>query len=532
MLLSSLLLLSFLFPTTVSSHRAAGDTRPNIILYIPDTIRAESLSAYGHPFISTPNTDRLSKRSVLFDQAHVQHTQCSPSREAILSGRYLHVLGHRTQTHLLQNKEPNVFRYLKESGYATVMVGKNDMLSADSFNSSFSYWDQVLGVGDGGSPYSYGDPGYYSFLSSASSHNGSDPAHNQDLSAVQTVSQWLQMDPPEPFAIWVSGIGAHPPYGAPKDYFDLYTPAQIKEKAPLRPYSASANKPAFIGPGGIPGFRDLNSFDDSFFEKIASIYLGRVAYMDFVLGQLLDGLDAAPSSIANNTAFIFTSDHGDFSGDWHNVEKYPCALDDVLTRVPLLISYPQGGLSNVRVPGPVESLDLFATLLDMAGILGNETTGIERHFAQTLLPFITGDASAVPRKWVFSEAGYAPGTFEMEPLDPAQASQYADKKNLYYPRGTEEMTTGHCTHAVMVRNATVKMVYRRAPGASELYDLTSDPQELQNQFGNARYAAAQAEMTADLLDWLVDTSDITPLIEDDRGPPPKPVTPPFPWPTG
>ena len=140
--------------TFALAARAPGDTRPNLIVFIPDTIRAEALPAYGHPFVTAPNIDRLAARGVLFEQAHAQHSQCSPSREAILTGRYLHVLGHRTQTHLLQRNEPNVFRYLKEvANYTTMMLGKNDMLSADSFNSSFSFWQDGLGVSMGGSPY-------------------------------------------------------------------------------------------------------------------------------------------------------------------------------------------------------------------------------------------------------------------------------------------------------------------------------------------------------------------------------------------
>ena len=67
------------------ASRAPGDTRPNIITYFPDTIRAESLSAYGHPLAKTPNVDRLAASGILFEQAHVQHSQCTPSRCALLS---------------------------------------------------------------------------------------------------------------------------------------------------------------------------------------------------------------------------------------------------------------------------------------------------------------------------------------------------------------------------------------------------------------------------------------------------------------
>ena len=305
----------------------------------------------------------------------------------------------------------------------------------------------------------------------------------------------------------------------------MYTAAEVHAAAPLRPYSPSAGKPAFIGPDGIPGFRQLNYLNETFFEQLAAVYYGRVSYTDFVFGRLLDAIDAAPS-VAARTGVILTSDHGDYAGDWHNVEKYPCALDDVLTRVPLIAAFP-GGRAGAREAAPVEVLDLFATLLDAAGILGNEKKGIERHFSQSLLPLVMGAAQPPPpRPFVFSEGGYVPGSIEIEPLDPAQAKEYANPWNLYYPRGAEERVAAHCTRAISVRNATLKLVFRSAPAASELYDLKADPRELVNVCD----AAAQAEMMLGMLDWLTATSDITPLIEDQRGVPAFPGPPPFPWP--
>ena len=99
---------------------------------------------------------------------------------------------------------------------------------------------------------------------------------------------------------------------------------------------------------------------------------------------------------------------------------------------------------------------------------------------------------------------------------------------MYWPRGVEELTPGHCDRAVMLKNTTAKIVYR-VTGVSELYDLAADPLELMNRWGQPAYAALQAALTADLLAFLVSTADVTPRFEDDRGLPPA-GTPPFPWP--
>jgi len=93
---------------------APGDFQPNIIFWFPDETRAESLGgAYGHPLTKTPNYNRLAASGTAFTNCHVLHTQCAPSRHAMTTGRYLHTLGHRTQTHAVQDWEPNMFRYLK-----------------------------------------------------------------------------------------------------------------------------------------------------------------------------------------------------------------------------------------------------------------------------------------------------------------------------------------------------------------------------------------------------------------------------------
>ena len=422
-----------------TAYRAPNDTRPNIIVYLPDSVRAESLAQYGHPLIATPNVGRLAAAGTLFESCHVQHTQCSPSRAAIITGRYMHVLGHRTQTHLVQPSEPNLFAILKKSGYTTLLLGKNDALVEASFAPSLTYWQDVIGEPSGANAFPWGTAGYYSFLS----RGGGEANTTQDRHAVELVADWLSDNPPEPFAVLIAGDGSHPPYGAPAPYQTMYSPAAVEAAAPLRPFIPG--KPPHIGPNGITSFRNLTSLPNSTFYEVAAVYLGRVSYVDSLLGVLLDGISAAPASLRNNTALFFTSDHGDYSGDWRCVEKLPCALDDVLTRVPLVAMVP-GGVAGSRVTSPVESLDLFATILDMAHV---NLSAIDRHFSRSLVPSLIGHPQTDWKRFVYSEGGYTAGTIEVEPLDPAQRSAYDDPKGLYWPRGQEELVPGHCPRAVM-----------------------------------------------------------------------------------
>merc|ERR1711991_741485 len=89
--------------TRCSSSSRPDKKRPNMIFFFPDTLRAESFNSYGNTVPNvTPNFKSFAESGVRFEQAHVMHTQCSPSRCTMMTGRYMHVLGHRTQIHLVR----------------------------------------------------------------------------------------------------------------------------------------------------------------------------------------------------------------------------------------------------------------------------------------------------------------------------------------------------------------------------------------------------------------------------------------------
>ena len=111
----------------------------NFIYYNPDEMRADLLACYGHELAKTPNLDRLASQGVRFDQCHVQHTVCTPSRCSFMTGWYPHVRGHRTLWHSLQADEPNTLKYLRKAGYDVHWIGKNDLLAPGSFEDSVSH---------------------------------------------------------------------------------------------------------------------------------------------------------------------------------------------------------------------------------------------------------------------------------------------------------------------------------------------------------------------------------------------------------
>lgn len=501
----------------VSLAEETNDKRMNFVFMFPDTLRAESFSSYGNPLKTTPNLDKFAESGVRFDQTHVMHTQCSPSRVTMLTGRHMHVLGHRTQSHLIQPYEFNYFQILKDSGYHMQYYGKNDGFSADSFNLSVTEWHDDIGLAKGGKVVQYPNSGYWSMLHDGSDVAKDDTSHNGDYRAVVKASEWMKTAP-EPFVLFFAGIGAHPPYGTPMEFHEMWPVDVVKENIKLRePYTAK--KPKYHAQDkGIPFYRNLTALDADFFYRIQSAYLGMISYTDWVFGELLKGIEAA--GLENNTAIFFSSDHGDFGGDYNMVEKWPGGADDILTRVPLFARIP-GGAAGVTINAPVSLMDIPHTICDLAGI--NITSGGQYgiNFAQSLVKQLQTGKEGDLSRIVYAEGGFSPT--DVFPMGSDHVA--ADPKGDYYPRALEEMSDdgNGSPRWIMARNLTHKLVYRTG-GDSELYDYTVDPLEANNVFNEDAYRSLKNEMVSGLLDWLVETSDVTPVHQDPRG------TPKYPYP--
>ena len=492
--------------------------RMNFVYMFPDTLRAESFSSYGNPLQTTPNLDAFAKTGVRFEQAHVQHTQCTPSRVAMLTGRYMHVLGHRTQTHLIQPYEFNYFRTLKETGYHVQYYGKNDVFSADAMNRSVSEWSPDIGVVSGGNAFKYGEAGYYSMLSTGSNVS-KDDHKNKDYLAVVKASQWMKEEPPEPFLLFLSGRGAHPPYGSPAEFNEKWSVDEVRDKITLRPPYGEGKPKYHSRDAGVPHYRNLTALAPETFYKIQATYLGMISYTDWIFGELLRGIDEA--GLTNTTAVFFSSDHGDFAGDFNMIEKWPGGADDVLTRVPLFARIP-GGAAGAVVRAPVSLFDVPHTICALAGIDvtgdGSGPHGI--NYGVDLSRQLRTGAEADLARFVYSEGGFS---FRNELFPMGSDHVPDDPKGMYWPRAQEEMSDdgNGSPKWAMRRNLTHKLVYRPR-GESELYDLGADPRELTNLWASAAAAALRSEMVAGLTEWLLQTSDATPMHTDPRGPPAYP----------
>jgi choline-sulfatase len=482
---------------------------PNLVFFMPDELRADALGCYGNPVCRTPNFDRLGRAGTLFSNCHVQFPVCGASRCSLLTGWPAHVRGHRSLYYFLRPDEPNLFRYLRQAGYDVFWFGKNDALAAASFADSVTEWrdrsppltaEALATFAAGGLT-----PGVTSMLFPVHGDRRGTGDFANLTAALDLIERRASRDSDgaRPFCVFLPLTQPHPPYRAPEGFHDLYDPDDLP---PLVPPDLP-RRPAFHA--ALRRKCNLTAASEAVLRKVRAVYLGQVSYVDWMLGELLDGLDRLGRG--GDTALIVASDHGDYAGDYGLIEKWPSGLEDCLTHVPLLVRTP-GGVQDHVVREMVELFDIMPTLLDLAGVQPTHT-----HFARSLTPQLRG-APGDSARAAYAEGGYNP--YEPQAFEPLIRGLYGPKTEL---QNQDPSLVSRC---VAVRTATHKYIVRPG-GQSELYDCAADPGLTDNLVGDPGSAAIQGVLAEKLLAWHIHTTAAPPADKDSRGLPPFLRTPSF-----
>lgn len=461
-------------------------TRPNLLLFMPDQLRADAIGAFGNPFAHTPHVDALAARGTRWTDAFSQHSVCGPSRVSLFTGWYPHVAGHRTLTNLIKPWQPNLLRMLRDAGYHVAWAGmRGDTyakgvreLSCD--RAGFTTRPKMVFQP---SPFDREHRFARAFYSGL--RRGEGPFVDHDEAAVRTACGWLAEGLPEPFVLFVALVFPHPPFEVEEPWFSLHDRAGMPPPRP-RP---SRGGPAYVGE--VHRRYGLDRLDRADWAEIAATYHGMVSRVDDQLGRVLRALDTA--GVAERTVAAFFTDHGEYLGDYGLVEKWPSGLHDCLLRNPLVLAGPAVPAGETR-DAPAELLDLFATLLELAEVEAGHT-----HFGRSLL-------TGAPRDLAFSEGGF---TLAEEPLLERGPFPYDLKGAIQHD---DPRSAGR---AVSLRTREWTYVYRLYE-PDELYDRRNDPGELHDLAGSPHTAEIERILRDRLLAWLLETSDVIPWQRDPR----------------
>ncbi len=471
---------SLLLAGVLTTSLFAADTpRMNVLFISVDDLRTE-IAAFGSARAVTPNLDAFAARSVKFDRAYCQYPLCNPSRASLLTGRSprtLELYGNRDWFGAWYPDLVSLPKYFKQHGYQTVRHGK--IFHGDTIDDAAA-WDI------GGVPHNFNAPKPASSVAAtaiteAEEKQRIDRAIAGDVRQAAGSDRWQALTDPAqiaqqgdtqntekaiaylkawkpgdaPFFLGFGLAKPHSPLVAPKEFFDLYDLAKIELPVDFAP------RPTV--PEGFPraSIRAINA--DLFIKRDASpeearqmirAYLACVSYVDANVGRVLQALKDAGRE--KDTLVVLWSDHGYQLGEKGKWSKAG-SLWEQGTRVPLAIYDPQRRGNGHASPRVVELLDLYPTIVSLAGL--PMPAGLEGRNLTPLLdqPDATWDHPAYS---VWNERG----------------------------RGI----TG-----VVVRTERWRYAEFFGPGAGAfLTDPLNDPHELKNLVNDPRYADVVKQLAA------------------------------------
>lgn len=481
--------------------------KPHVIIINPDQMRADALHHLGNDAAVTPHLDEMVKTdAVSFESAFCQNPICTPSRCSFFSGLYPHVFGHRTISFMQYPHEPSLLRTMKESGYHVWMNDRNDFLPAQVPDVFSRYCDEYYIPGDL-SPLPppvnldyRGEPGgdrYYSFFVGQVNTDDCGRYYDSDASAVNALTEKIRgYDGEKPLCAFLGLQAPHPEYLAEEPFFNGIDRRRLPPRIRL---DDGAQKSKMLM--GLREMYNIKGWEEARFDELRATYLAMCMKVDFWFGRIVRALKEA--DIYDNTLLVFLSDHGDYTGDYDVVEKAQNTFEDCIVRVPLVIKSPKGAAAAGTSSALTELIDMYATVLDYAGVSAPET-----HFGNSLRPILDGRQTE-NREYVFSEGGR-----RLDEDHCNSAAVGAGPENSYYPR-FQMQGTGACAKGTMIRDKRFKYIYRPSEN-DELYDLAADPREVRNLALLPEYRDVILERKLRLLEWYQQTCDIVPKKPDQR----------------
>ena len=399
--------------------------RPNIILVMTDDQGYGDLACHGHPFIKTPNLDKLYAQSTRFTDFHVSPT-CAPTRSALMSGRAPFKNG---VTHTILERErmalsaKTVAETLKTAGYTTGIFGKWHLGDDDEYQPDRRGFDEAFIHAAGGIGQNY--PGTQGAIPGTGyfdpfiKHNGTivkTKGYCTDVFFQQALT-WIKQNKDKPFFAYIPTNAPHGPYIVADKYKKLY-----EGKCPER----------------------------------TAAFLGMITNIDENMGLLMKKLEQW--DLVNDTLLIFMTDNGTAAGGRvynYGMKGFKNSNHEGGARVPLFMRLPGKIKAGVDVDRLARHYDLFPTLAEFAGAklpAGYKLDG------KSLMPLIKNSKTGwADRYTVFHKGRWnkkdAPGRWGKGNTDPEKAKY----------------------NGFAVRNEKWRLV-----GKDELYSIDADPGEQNN----------------------------------------------------
>jgi len=427
--------------------------QPNFLFIMADQMAAPALPFYGHPVVQTPYLSRLAENGVVFSNAYCNSPLCAPSRFSMLTGQLASRIGAYDNAAYFAADVPTFAHYLRALGYHTCLSGKMHLVGADQLHGFEERLTTDIYPSDFGWTPDWENlekrPSWYHDMLSVvqagicKTSNQIDFDEEVTHQSVRKIYDLARHKDKQPFLLLVSFTQPHDPFTITPEYWNRYDQDEIDLPAVrqipyerLDPHSKRLHNVCALGQYAQTESRIRNA---------RHAYYSMISYIDDKVGQLLQALKAA--GLNDDTVVIFLSDHGEMLGErglWYKMTFFEWSA-----RVPMFFHFPKR-FAPRNITQTVSLVDILPTMVEIAneGCAGDYADILD---GQSLLPSLEGKEVKSPAP-VYGEA----------------------------------LCEGAIAPLVMIRRDRYKYVYSD-PDPSQLYDLETDPNEMQNLAGQPQH---------------------------------------------
>jgi arylsulfatase A-like enzyme len=476
----------------IRSQPARLSRKPNLLIFLPDQQRADTLACYGARHAFAPNLDKLASQSFVFEQAYITQPICTASRSSLFTGTWPHTNGCTHNDIRLDSRFRCWPELIADGDYRTGYMGKWHLGDEQFAQHGFHEWISIM---DGWraaftsdrDPNAISDYSKFLYEKGLSPRDRSEPyfgrryasrlpfEFSKPMFLELKTCDFLDRHARDPFVLVVAFLEPHPPYNGP-----------LNNAHPLDQIELDATSAQVSGDDMPLRYRlrqkhDARSFGTTpeRYRKVKQRYLGLVTEVDRSIGAILTKLEQL--RLADNTIVIHSSDHGDMMGAHRLFGKE--VLFQEAVRVPYLVRMPDQARS-VSVAQAVSHIDFGPTILDLLG-----QPPAQEFAGRSRAPLLRGEA--MTPETVFLQ--WAP-----KPTDPKQPDELL-KKPEYFRAVNESSRAAIVPHGL-------KLCLRDGD-KNEFYNLRADPREEHNLFEDRKHRDVIARLAGEIHRWQESVAD-------------------------
>ena len=467
------------------------NSRPNILILMPDQLRKDSMGCAGHQLIKTPNIDLLATEGVRFLNAFTVCPICMPARASFISGLYPHNHGMWTNSGQLPANDETFFHHLQKAGYYVAYIGKSHYYPHGNLHMKdkedymhargIDYVHETTGPWATTTTDSYmtdhwQEKGLLKMFRDDYARRrqyGHRAVWHSPLPVDEFLDSYIgrkavefieSYDYNKPFCLFVGFGGPHEPWDAPGEYATMYnpeyTPLHIQPENPAHWVTEYAKNRMMHG--------RIEGMTEDEIRKIRANYYGKILLIDNWFGLIFSAM--GKRGWWDDALVVLWSDHGEMAGDHLRLHKSVFYNSSV--RVPLIIRWRNQLNINTTSDALAQIIDVYPTILEAVGAEPSR-----RCFGKSLIPVLK-DPKTQHRDAVFSEIH----------------------------------SEGH--YNIMVCTERYKYAMDDTGKGYMLYDIANDPDEQKNLIVKADFQKIEHECRDQILRFMINTQfqrDIIPI---------------------